>query len=66
MRTTVPAGSGSASASASTSRSAGPPGSTVIRNGRPALPPLTPQQDRIDRSAIDMKCASRSTRMCFS
>ena len=43
-----------------------PPGSTVTWNGRPALPPFTPQQARIERSAIDMKWASRSTRMCFS
>jgi hypothetical protein len=38
----------------------------VTWNGRPALPPLTPQQDRMERSAIDMKWASRNIRMCFS
>ena len=36
------------------------------RNGRPARPPRTPQQASIDRSAMDMKWQSRSTRMCLS
>ena len=63
---TWPARTGSASARASTVRSSGPPRSMVTSNGRPALPPLTPQQARIERSAIDMKCASRSIRICFS
>jgi hypothetical protein len=66
IRITSPARTGSASARASTSRSFGPPGSMVTWNGLPAFPPRTPQQDRIDRSAIDMKCASASIRMCFS
>jgi len=38
----------------------------VTWKDRPALPPLTPQQARIARSAIDMNDASRSIRMCFS
>ena len=66
IRITSPAATGSASARASTSRSSGPPGSMVTWNGWPAWPPLTPQQARIDRSAIDMKWPSLSIRICFS
>jgi hypothetical protein len=66
IRITSPARTGSASAERVDVRSWGHPGSMTTLNGRPARPPFTPQQDSTDRSAMDMKLASRSIRMCLS
>src|SRR5699024_9234123 len=66
IRMTSPAVTGAASTRASTSHSFRPPGAIGTWHGRPALPPVTHQQARIERSAMDMKWPSLSMRMCFS